>query len=247
MLTLNVPEVITCQAVITGTLTCAETTPVEGAEVFFSDFPEDTVTYDPNPAVTDVNGDFTTTVTVPVGTPLVSITIEASAIVFGEVQMGFAGTQIECPPVECPCKFRIGLRDEAKAQADITDRGKSFSVSGEINVSAIQCFQTEPGCNPDVDDFNISFEGKKVELRFFQGRRIDFSCDGDRSIRLRGTAIAKGYFRGVFDVSIEVTIDDNNIGTWIINADNGMGQSFSTVFRGRMSKSTSIGDCGLQF
>ncbi|MYL72489.1 hypothetical protein GLW00_16705 [Halobacillus litoralis] len=249
MLTINVPELITCDAVITGNLSCPVGTPVEGAEVFFSDFPEDVVFYDPNPAISDANGDFSTTVTVLPGTPLTAIDVTATAEALGIFFETHAGTQVECPEEVCPCKFRIGIqRNRAPAVVKITDNGSSSKLKGNINVSAVQCFTASPMCNPEVDNFNVTFRSRGTTINFIQGRRIEIDCITDKFAMVRGTALATGnLFTGLFEVKIEVTIGPGNIGTWTIMANDNMGHTFSTTFTARMSPITSIGECGVQF
>ncbi|WJE15697.1 hypothetical protein QRD89_18555 [Halobacillus sp. ACCC02827] len=255
MLSLNVPDLITCQTVITGTLTCAEGTPVDNGEVAFLDFPQDNVTYNPNPAITDANGNFSTTVTVNPDTELLSLVVNASSVVFGEVQQGSAGTQIICspdpppPPVECPCKFRLGVaRNRATATATVVDNGAPFDLTGIINITAVQCFTASTMCNPNVDNFNITFNAGGTTINFVQGRRIEIGCEGNNVARIRGTAIGRGnLYSGLFDVNIEVVVDENNVGTWTIDAFDDMNHSFSTVFTALMNPITSIGECDVQF
>ncbi|MCP3031936.1 hypothetical protein LF817_11325 [Halobacillus sp. A1] len=247
-LIINVPQLITCNAIITGNLTCGGN-PVVGAEIFFSDFPEEVVSYDPNPATTDVNGDFSTTVTVLPGTPLVSIDVSATAEVGGDILVTNVGTQAECPTVECPCKFRIGVQgNRASATVDIINQGVASTLSGTINVTAVQCFTASPNCNPAVDNFNVTFGSGGTTINFIQGRRIEIDCIGDTFARVRGTALGRGnVFTGLFEVLIEVSIGPGNIGTWTVLANDNMGHTFSTTFTARMSPITSIGECGVQF
>ncbi|MGP4075890.1 hypothetical protein [Halobacillus sp. K22] len=247
-LTINVPELITCDAVITGNVNCGGTD-VPGAEIFFAHFPDGVISYDPNPAISDVNGDFSTTVTVLPGTPLISIDVHATTEVEGDILEVHVGSQAECPIVECPCKFRIGIRgNRAHANVDITNQGVESTLRGRINVTAIQCFTAKPGCDPDVDHFNVSFRSGKTMINFIQGRRIEIECIGDTFARVRGTALGTGnLFQGLFEVLIEVSIGPGNIGTWTVLADDNMGHTFFTTFTARMSQITSIGECGLQF
>ncbi|MGP4070096.1 hypothetical protein [Halobacillus sp. B29] len=247
-LTINVPQLITCDAVITGNVNCGGI-PVQGAEIFFSDFPEDVVFYDPNPAISDVNGDFSTTVTVLPGTPLVSIDVNATTEVEGDILEVHVGTQAECPIVECPCKFRIGVQgNRAHANVDITNQGMESTLRGRINVTAVQCFTASPNCNPAVDNFNVTFRSGGTTINFIQGRRIEIDCINDTFARVRGTALGTGnLFQGLFEVLIEVSIGAGNIGTWTVTANDNMGHTFSTTFTARMSPITSIGECGVQF
>ncbi|WP_406945452.1 hypothetical protein ACJA3J_02840 [Halobacillus sp. SY10] len=249
MLTINVPELITCDAIITGNLSCPLGTPVEGAEVFFSDFPEDVVFYDPNPAITDANGDFSTTVTVLPGTPLVAIDVSATAEALGFFFEAHAGTEVECPEVECPCKFRIGVQgNRAPATVEITNQGVPSTLDGTINVTAVQCFTASPMCNPAVDNFNVTFGSGGTTINFIQGRRIEIDCITDTFARVRGTALGRGnLFTGLFEVLIEVTVSPGNVGTWTVMANDNMGHTFSTTFTARMNPITSIGECGVQF
>ena len=64
-MTLNVPPLIECDGTITGNISCGGL-PVEGAEVSFTDFPI-IGEFSPNPAISDINGDFSTTLTIPSG------------------------------------------------------------------------------------------------------------------------------------------------------------------------------------
>ncbi|MFZ0370634.1 MAG: hypothetical protein WAM07_13650 [Halobacillus sp.] len=247
-LIINVPALITCNAVITGNVTCGGN-PVEGAEIFFSDFPEDVVFYDPNPAISDINGNFSTTVTVLPGTPLVSIDVNATTVVSGNFLETNVGTQAECPTVECPCKFRIGVQgNRAEAEVEIMNQGMDSTLRGRINVTAVQCFTASTNCNPAVDNFNVTFRSGGTTINFIQGRRIEIDCIDDTFARVRGTALGTGnLFQGLFEVLIEVSIGPGNIGTWTVLANDNMGHTFSTTFTAPMSPITSIGECGVQF
>ncbi|MCP3032714.1 hypothetical protein LF817_15425 [Halobacillus sp. A1] len=247
-LIINVPQLITCDAVITGNINCGGV-PVQGAEIFFDHFPDNVVFYDPNPAISDVNGDFSTNVTVLPGTPLLSIDVHATTEVEGEILEAHVGAQAECPTVECPCKFRIGVRrNRAHANVEITNQGVASTLRGTINVTAIQCFTAKPGCDPDVDNFHVTFKSGASTINFILGRRIEIECIDDTFARVRGTALAIGnVFQGLFEVLIEVSIGPGNIGTWTVLANDNMGHTFSTTFTARMSPITSIGECDVQF
>ncbi|NDI33852.1 beta-propeller fold lactonase family protein [Chengkuizengella sediminis] len=63
-ITLEVPSEINCQGCITGKVTSDGVCPVEGAEVFFSSSLPNSVSFDPNPAITNNNGEYSSMVTV---------------------------------------------------------------------------------------------------------------------------------------------------------------------------------------
>ncbi|MGP4069441.1 hypothetical protein [Halobacillus sp. B29] len=244
ILTINVPQLIDCMAVITGNISC-NGMGIEGAEIFFSDFPEDVVTYEPNPAISDINGDFTTTIMVPEGTSLTDIDVEATTTVQGQMVEANFGTQIICLPEECPCKFRIRPRgSRTRATVELTQNGMVTFLDGIINLSAIQCFRIVPGCNPDVDDFSVVFRTDQEVIRFVQGRRLDIECESNTFARVHGTATAEGnVLNGLFDVTIELSITAPDIGVWTVSATDNMGNTFFTSFVQRVSRSTFIGDC----
>ncbi|NBJ71604.1 MULTISPECIES: hypothetical protein [Clostridia] len=62
--------------------------------------------------------------------------------------------------------------------------------------------------------------------------------------RVRGTANTTGnLFSGIFEVTIEVSIDPFNIGTWTIFATDFIGDTFTTTFTAPMHPIAFIGDC----
>ncbi|NBJ71630.1 hypothetical protein D1839_19675 [Roseburia sp. 1XD42-34] len=232
-----------CEGEITGTVTC-EGNPVEGAIIEFSDFPV-VGTFIPNPAVSGADGSFTTTLTIPEGTPLVSTTITATTTVDGENLSTTIGIQVECPKVECPCKFRLGVEgNAAPALVNITQNNIPSQLLGTINVTAIQCFTAAPMCNPAVNNFTIAFGSNGTTINFVHGRRIEIECEDNNYARVRGTAQASGnLFSGTFEVTIEVSIDPSNIGTWTIFATDFIGDSFTTTFTAPTNPIAFIGDC----
>ncbi len=241
-LTLSVPPNINCEGLITGNISCGGV-PVAGANISFDASPS-VVTFSPNPATSDVNGNFTTTVKVPPGTPFLSVLITASTTVSGQTVTTNAGTHVECPPQACPCKFRLGISgNRAPATVNITKGGVSSTLTGTINVSSVQCFIASPGCNPNIDNFNITFGSGGTSINFLQGRRIDILCEDNNFARIHGTAMANGLFNGIFEVTIAVSINPSNIGTWTIFATDNMGDTFATTFTAAMSPTTFIGNC----
>lgn len=239
-ISLDVPPLIDCNETLTGIVEC-DGVPQGGVEVFFSSFPQD-ITITPNPAITLGDGSFEAEITVNESdlTDVVIIASVPALNVTAEVS-----TQVVCLPVEeCPCKFRIGIQgNSATAVVDIINNGVPDTLTGDINVTAVQCFIGGPGCNPNVDNFNISFSGGGSNINFSQGRRISISCEDGSVARVFGTAEAQGLFSGIFEVWIEVTMGPGNMGTWVVQADDVFGNSFSTTFTAPMSPTTSIGDC----
>ncbi|NDI33223.1 beta-propeller fold lactonase family protein [Chengkuizengella sediminis] len=77
-ITLEVPSEINCQGCITGNVTSDGVCPVEGADVFFSSSLPNSVSFDPNPAITDNNGEYSSMVTVAPPLSGTVITIIAS-------------------------------------------------------------------------------------------------------------------------------------------------------------------------
>ncbi|MDV2580739.1 hypothetical protein [Alkalibacillus haloalkaliphilus] len=72
-ITIEAPSLITCEGEITGTVTC-HGDPVEGAIVEFNNFPI-VGEFDPNPAITNASGNYSTTITIPKPTPIMSSVI----------------------------------------------------------------------------------------------------------------------------------------------------------------------------
>ncbi|WP_345242663.1 hypothetical protein [Pontibacillus salipaludis] len=240
ILTLEVPDLITCSGSLTGNISC-NGVGQEGEVITFTAFP-DIVTIPP--AISDVDGDFETTITVPEGIDITSVIITANAEGLG-VSMS-VGTNVICVPPECPCKFRIGIAGgSARATVNVVDDGNPLTLTGDVNVTAVQCFIAGPGCNPAVDNFNITFDGDQGRtINFIGGRRIEISCVGNTVARVYGTARAQGnVFTGIFEVTIELTIGPGNIGTWVVEASDTFGNSFETTFSAPISPVTFIGDC----
>jgi hypothetical protein len=243
-LTLTSQPLISCEGEITGFLTC-NGDPIESAQINFSNFPE-VGTFAPNPAISDVNGMYTTTLTIPEGTPLLTTSVTATSAVDDQIISDTIGIQVECPEVECPCKFRLGIEgNAAPTTVTITEQGVTSTLPGTINVTVVQCFTASPMCNPAVDNFNIAFGSEGTTINFIVGRRIEIECGNNNFARVRGTARATGnVFSGIFEVLIEVTIDPFNVGTWTIFANDYMGRTFSTTFTAPMNPIAFIGDCG---
>lgn len=243
VLTLDVPANIDCEAELTGTISC-DGEPEVGAEISFSSHPN-ILSFTPAPIVSDPNGNFTVTVTVPENTPMTSVLISATTTVNNETVSVHVGTNVECLPVECPCKFRIGVQgNRAPAIVNITEQGEPSKLEGTINVTAVQCFSAAPMCNPAVDNFSITFGSNGSTINFIQGRRIHIDCEGNNVARVHGTAMATGnVFSGVYEVLIEVTVSPGNIGTWSIFAQDLIGNSFETSFTAMMNPISFIGAC----
>ncbi|QAS54552.1 hypothetical protein HLI_04185 [Halobacillus litoralis] len=240
---MNADALITCDGEITGLLTC-EGSPVEGAMIEFSIFP--TVgTFDPNPATTLADGSFSTTLTIPEGTALLSTSITATTMTGGQTVTTTIGVQVECPAVECPCKFRIGVEGgAAPASVDIMTGGMATTLTGTINVTAVQCFTAAPMCNPASDNFNVSFGGGGSTINFIAGRRIEIECEGNTFARVRGTARATGNVlpTGIYEVTI-TRGTAGGLAVWTVNATDFHGNTFSTTFTANINPVTFIGDC----
>ncbi|WP_231735262.1 BMQ_0737 family morphogenetic spore coat protein [Gracilibacillus massiliensis] len=242
-LTIDVPNEITCEGDITGTIFCDDL-PVEDAEITFSIFPA-IGTFTPNPALSAGDGTFTTNLIIPVNTPPTSVMITATTTINGSTVTTMAGTTVDCPGEECPCKFRIGVEgNAAPAEVVITENGSSDTLNGTINITAVECFTASPMCNPAVDNFNVTFSSNGTTINFIQGRRIEIECEGNSFARVRGTAMAQGnLLSGIFEVEITLAIDNMNIGTWSVFATNFEGETFSTTFLAEVNPMTFIGDC----
>lgn len=243
-LTLNADALITCEGEITGVLTC-DGSPVEGAMIEFSTFPS-IGTFSPNPATTMADGSFTTTLTIPEGTPLLSSALIAGTTTNGETITAIVGVQVECPPVdECPCKFRIGVDGgAAPTSVDIMTGGMASTLTGTINVTAVQCFTAAPMCNPASDNFNVSFDSGGNTINFLAGRRIEIDCEGNTFARVRGTARATGNVlpSGIYEVTITRGLA-GGLALWTVNATDFNGNTFSTTFTANINPVTFIGDC----
>ncbi|GEN45061.1 hypothetical protein [Alkalibacillus haloalkaliphilus] len=242
-ITIEAPALITCEGEITGTVTC-DGIAVEDAVVEFNNFPI-VGEFNPNPATTDGSGNYSTTLTVPESTPLISTVIMATTTVNGETITAMVSLHIECPLEECPCKYRIGIQgNAAPATVNVTQQSTPTTFQGTINVTAIQCFTASAMCNPAINNFNISFGSGGNTINFVMGRRINIACDGNNFARVHGVANATGnVFNGIFDVLIELQISPSNIGTWTIIASDLHGNTFSTTFSAIVSPATFIGDC----
>ncbi|MFB1051808.1 hypothetical protein ACEWET_12845 [Paraliobacillus sp. JSM ZJ581] len=243
-LELNADAIISCEGIITGFLIC-DGIPVDGAIIEFSNFPSIGM-FTPNPAITAADGTFSTTLTIPEGTPLLSTTITATTFIDGEIITTSIAVQVECPEVECPCKFRFGIEGgAAPTTVNITRNGVPSSLSGTINVTAIQCFTDAPMCNPAVDNFNVSFGDDNNTINFINGRRIEIECDGNTFASVRGIATATGNYLpdGIYEVTITLTIGAGNIGSWTVDATDMHGNTFSTSFTAPITPITFIGDC----
>ncbi|MBH0160407.1 hypothetical protein [Fictibacillus sp. 26RED30] len=246
-LTLTAAPEINCTGTISGTLTCGGV-PQAGIPITFTQFPVGVATIPPT--ITLANGTFTTNVTVPVGTAPTSTIVTASATVGGQTTADSIDINFSCPEEEvCPCKFQLGVAGTgAPATANIVNGGVPSTVSGTINVSAVQCYIAAPGCNPAVDNFSITFSGGSFTFNLIQGRRIRISCIGETGATLEGEAVASGNstLQGLFDVFIGYT-QSGNTATWNILATNTAGDSFSTTFTSAVTPQTDIGGCGTQF
>ncbi|MBH0168151.1 hypothetical protein [Fictibacillus sp. 18YEL24] len=241
-LTLSAASEIDCSGVLSGRIVCGGQ-PQSGVTVTFTQFPEAVATIPA--ATTDATGNFTTNITVPAGTALTSTVVSGTAIVGGQTVSSSIDIDFSCRATTCPCKFRLGVRgSSAPATANVVNQGVPSTVSGNINVTANQCYGRGERCNPTVDNFSISFSGATFTFNLAQGRRIRFSCIGERGATLEGTAIATGSstIQGLFDVFIGFT-RSGSTATWNILATNQAGDSFSTTFTSGISSETEIEDC----
>ncbi|SDC08291.1 hypothetical protein SAMN05421734_10498 [Pelagirhabdus alkalitolerans] len=244
-LTLNADAFITCEGEITGVLTC-DGAPVEGQQVDFSIFPS-VGQFNPNPVMTLADGSFSTTLTIPEETPHLSTVVTATTIVGGQSVGRHINVHVEClPVVECPCKFRIGISgNAAPATVDVVSVGVPSTLTGTINVTAVQCFSASAMCNPAVDNFNVSFGSGGNTINFITGRRIEIECDGNTFARVRGMARVTGNVLpgGIYEVTITCDIGTGGLATWTVNATDFSGNSFSTSFMAQINPATFIGDC----
>ncbi|MDN4525106.1 hypothetical protein [Fictibacillus fluitans] len=242
-ITATVTPGTTCTYTISGLVTCG-LVPQPNVLVDFTTFPAMGMTIPSTTTLAD--GTYSQTFTVPPGTSITSVLITAAASPGGQPISTELGTVLSCPaPVECPCKFRLGVGGfGAPATANVINGPVSSTVSGTINVSAVQCFIAGPGCNPAVNNFSITFSGGSFVFNLTQGRRIKFSCNDSVSVQLEGTAQATGSstLQGLFDVFLTATISGSTI-IWTINATNDVGDSFNTTFTSAVTPQTFIGDC----
>lgn len=242
-ITATVTPVTACTYTISGFVTCGGVGQ-PGDVVTFTTFPDMGMAIPP--ATTDATGFYTSTFTVPPGTAITSVLVTATTQQGGQTLSTEVGAVISCPvPTECPCKFQLGVGGlGAPATANVINGGVPSTVSGTINVSAVQCYIAAPGCNPAVNNFSISFSGGSFVFNLTQGRRIRFSCNDSISVQFEGTAQATGTstLQGLFDVFLTATISGSTI-TWNINATNDAGDSFSTTFTSAVTPQTFIGDC----
>ncbi|WP_432664405.1 hypothetical protein R9X47_28245 [Wukongibacter baidiensis] len=77
-ISLEVPMEINCQGSISGLVTSDGVSPVEGAQVSFASSEPNSISFDPNPAVTNENGEYTSSVTVTTSTVATVVTFVAS-------------------------------------------------------------------------------------------------------------------------------------------------------------------------
>ena len=97
IITLNIPDLIVCTGGIRGAV-IYEIAPVLGAIVMFSS-DSDNVIFNSNSVITNENGQFVTTVTVPQGTDPTPVNIAATTTVNGGIISKLEITTISCPSV----------------------------------------------------------------------------------------------------------------------------------------------------
>ncbi|NDI33152.1 YncE family protein [Chengkuizengella sediminis] len=97
-ITLNLPQQVTCQGTLTGTVT-NNGFPVEGAEVTLTSSEPSDVSFDPNPAITDENGDYTSSMTIAPDTPSTAILVIASTEVDNILISATDFTVGSCPAI----------------------------------------------------------------------------------------------------------------------------------------------------
>ncbi|WP_404469154.1 hypothetical protein [Sutcliffiella horikoshii] len=248
-LTLTVPPFIDCSATLTGNISC-NGVPQSGALIFFESYPA-IVRFEPNPATSDADGNFTVDVIVNEGIENMNVMITARTTVDSRPIVFHVSTAVEClPEDQCRCKFRLGIQgNRATALVDLFEPSGQSTLTGFINVTIVQCFTGGPNCNPAVDNFNISFTGAGGQtINFVQGRRVEIFCENNNTTaRVVGMASATGnQIDGVFEVIIELNIlGSSNQGFWTIIASDNLGTVFFTQFTATLSPVTSISNCGL--
>ncbi len=248
-LTLNVPPFIDCSATLTGNISCNDV-PQPGALIFFESYPA-IVRFEPNPATSDANGNFTVDAIVNEGIENMNVMITARTTVDTRPIVFHVSSTVECLPEEqCPCKFRLGIQgNRATAIVQLFEPSGQTTLPGFINVTVVQCFTGGPNCNPAVDNFNISFTGSGGQtINFVQGRRVEIFCENNNTTaRVVGMASASGnQIDGVFEVIIELSIlGASNQGLWTIIASDNLGTVFFTTFTATLSPVTSISNCGV--
>ncbi|WP_249872074.1 hypothetical protein [Oceanobacillus saliphilus] len=155
------------------------------------------------------------------------------------------------PPDECPCKYRLGASN-VNATVTVTDpEGVDTTFTGTINLTAIQCFTGGPNCNPNVDNFNLTFVGTGDDsgntINFVQGRRGTISCVDDIiAIMENGTAMAAGnVLDGDYTVDFTYTIiPDTGTAEVVFTATGTDVTVFTTTYTADVSPQTFIGECG---
>ncbi|WCK55922.1 DUF4183 domain-containing protein [Aneurinibacillus sp. Ricciae_BoGa-3] len=137
-ITLTVPLTINCSADITGTVSCSGVS-VSGATVnFTTSVGTGAVKFFPNPAVTDVNGTFTATLTAAQGTSG-TVNITASATVNGVQVSTMSSTNLNCGspcPLLASQKFFSRVSSGTVVGNDLVIPAVTFTDDDGNNITA---------------------------------------------------------------------------------------------------------------
>ncbi len=253
-LTLVTPKNVGCEgAQVTGRVTC-EGVGVPNVPVFFDVVSSHrTVFIEPNPAITDENGNYTSPL-IPIPGAVETVKVIASANVGGTpVSTAPRSVNVNCPPEECPCKFKLDTQGGARPGANIrvTRFGVPMDYTGTLNITVNQCGASPGGgCNPAVNNFNFTFNANNGDtFQFTQGRRMTISCEGSLT-RMTVNGMIKGNVDfgppSTFEATITATLNKTtNVITWEIFADDDTTTTFETItpFTAQGSPQSFIEDC----
>ncbi|NDI33153.1 hypothetical protein [Chengkuizengella sediminis] len=151
-ITLNVPEEIECQGTITGTVT-ENGSPVEGAEVFFSSSEPDSVSFSPNPATTDENGEYSSTVTISPDTESTTATITAFTTVNNIPVSATESTTISCPTPSITLIVPEEIECDGTISGTVTENGSPVE-GAEVFFSSSEPDSVSFSPNPATTDEN---------------------------------------------------------------------------------------------
>ncbi|WP_053216201.1 hypothetical protein [Guptibacillus hwajinpoensis] len=145
MVTLFVPEEISCSGMISGCVSCGGEL-VANAQVILSSN-SGNVSFDPNPTTTDEFGTFMALVMVDPDTNSQNATITATTTVQGQVASDTKTTVIDCPPE--PCRnpnITLTIPTAIECQAELTG---TVTCDGDPVENAMVNFSS----NPDIVTF----------------------------------------------------------------------------------------------
>ncbi|MCC5801414.1 hypothetical protein [Rossellomorea vietnamensis] len=230
-------------ASISGRVLCGNT-PAKNVAVFFTIDPSvpTQAFVNPNPAITDDNGNYTAFLT-PVQGTVGTIQLSAYTSLAGNgISAGPYPVRINCPtpPPVCPCKFNLSTKEDCEdcnevARIRVTQFGKVTDYSGELAISVTECgLRRQSPCDPKVDNFSFDFKARNGDrFRFTQGRRTSISCRDNFTVAtVEGTIngrINNGPIR-TYNATITARWNQaTNIITWEIFATDNTTTTFQTI------------------